>query len=66
MDRIELKGAMILSPALASKDMYIYLHKKHAELVPLLSKALSSMKNDGSYQKLSNKFLKKEMGMHSK
>jgi len=42
---------------LAVKEMFIYLHKKHKSLVPKLAKAMSAMKQDGSYQKIFNKYL---------
>jgi len=44
-------------PALAVKEMFIYLHKKHKSIVPKLSKALESMKKDGSYQSMVKKHL---------
>ena len=44
-------------PALAVKEMFIYLHKKHAALVPKLSASLQEMKKDGSYQKFYEKHL---------
>lgn len=37
-------------PPLASVDMFIYVHKKHADLVEPLAQALRDMKADGSYQ----------------
>ncbi|MDH5258964.1 MAG: transporter substrate-binding domain-containing protein, partial [Gammaproteobacteria bacterium] len=47
-----LTNINVLTPPLARKAMYIYLHKKHKELVTPLSKALLAMKNDGTYQKI--------------
>ena len=47
-----LTNISVLTPPLARKAMYIYLHKKHKELVTPLSKALLAMKNDGTYQKI--------------
>jgi len=44
-------------PPLATREMFIYLHKKHAFLVPLLSQALIDMKRDGSYERLVKKHL---------
>ena len=46
-----------LSPALASREMFTYLHKKNAKLVPLLAKALKDMKNDGTYARLHKQIL---------
>ena len=45
-------------PAVVSREMFIYLHKKHAKLIPKLSRALTSMKKDGSYYRLKKKYLK--------
>ncbi len=39
-------------PALMVENMYMYLHRRHRELVPRLSAALSGMKQDGTYQRL--------------
>lgn len=44
-------------PAFAVKEMFIYLNKKHAALVPRLSASLVEMKKDGSYQRLYAKHL---------
>lgn len=41
-----------LDPPLARVNMYMYLNKKHAALVPRLAQALKEMKADGSYQKV--------------
>lgn len=45
-------GVRALVPPLASPLMYIYLHKRHADLVPRLAKALREMKSDGSLERL--------------
>lgn len=41
-----------LSPPLASKDMFLYLNKSHADLVDPLAKAIREMKADGTYDKI--------------
>ncbi|MBG0789794.1 MAG: transporter substrate-binding domain-containing protein [Desulfovibrionaceae bacterium] len=38
-----------LSPPLCSKDMFLYLHKNHAELAVPLAAALREMKRDGTW-----------------
>lgn len=48
----------LLEPPLASVEMFMYLNKKHAALVPLVAQALADMKTDGSYQKLHDRYLK--------
>lgn len=40
----------IAEPPLARVKMYIYLHRRHAGLIPQLSAELTAMKADGSYQ----------------
>jgi polar amino acid transport system substrate-binding protein len=46
---------IMIYPPLATRDMFIYLHKKHSALVPRLSQALVDMKKDGSYDRLAKK-----------
>lgn len=41
-----------LDPPLARVNMYMYLNRKHAALVPRLAQALRDMKADGSYQEI--------------
>lgn len=45
-----LKGIKALEPPLASKEMFLYLNRKHAALVPHVSEALRTMNQDGTYQ----------------
>jgi len=52
-----LDNIQLLSPPLTVKDMYIYLHHKHKQLVPLLARELNQMKQDGTYQKIFDKTL---------
>ena len=44
-------------PALDNKEMYMYLHKKHRNIVSKLSDALKQMKQNGRYQALKDKHL---------
>ena len=44
-------------PPLAKREMYMYLHKKHAALVDGAAKALADMKRDGTYQAIIDKTL---------
>jgi polar amino acid transport system substrate-binding protein len=43
---------MLQEPPLARVEIFTYLNKKHAALVPRLAQALKDMKADGSYQKI--------------
>lgn len=47
--QLNLKGIHELKPALAKKEMFIYLHKHHANLAPKLAKALRALKQEGFY-----------------
>jgi polar amino acid transport system substrate-binding protein len=53
-----VKGVRPLAPPLATRDMYIYLHKRHAAQAPRLAEALRAMKRDGYYRRAYNEKLK--------
>lgn len=53
-----LKGVRPLAPPLATREMFIYLHKRHANLVPRMTDALRAMKREGFYQRVYNEKLK--------
>jgi len=53
-----LKGVRLLAPPLATREMFIYLHRRHAALAPPLAEALRAMKRDGFYQRVYNEKLK--------
>jgi polar amino acid transport system substrate-binding protein len=44
--------AKLLLPPLVSTEMFMYLHKKHAQLAEPAAKALRAMKADGSYRRI--------------
>jgi len=50
--RLGLTDVRVAGPPLATQAMYIYLHKKHAALVPRLAEALRQIKADGTYARL--------------
>ena len=50
--KLGLQGVVALSPTLKDVDMYLYLHRKHAALVPKIASALRDMKADGSHQRI--------------
>ena len=52
-----IDSAKIISPPLATKEMYIFLHKKHQAIASKLAIALKEIKKDGTYQKIFNKVL---------
>lgn len=45
-------GIHVLSPPLIMQPCYLYLHKKHAELLPKFDEEMIKMKKDGRYEKI--------------
>lgn len=54
-----LKDITMITPPFASKKMYMYLHKKHQALMPELSNALRQMKQDGAYDRIVSRSMRK-------
>lgn len=42
----------VYDPPLAQKEMFMYLHRKHADLVERTAEVLREMKKDGTYQQI--------------
>ena len=61
-----IPGVHALEPALATREMFIYLHKKHALLVPKLTAALRAIKAEGLYDKLYREKVLSLMGSGAK
>jgi polar amino acid transport system substrate-binding protein len=57
---VGLQEIRALEPPLATRDMFLYLNKKHHRLIPEIAKQLRSMKNDGTYDRIR----KKTLGLH--
>ncbi len=51
----------VLEPPLVRTKMYMYLHKKHAALVPRVAQALLKLKKNGTYQHIFDSTLKKSL-----
>ncbi len=51
----ELTGIHPCDPPLASEALYHYLHEKHADLVPAISRVLAQMKEDGEIDRIIDK-----------
>jgi polar amino acid transport system substrate-binding protein len=56
-------AAHALEPPIAVREMYLYLNKKHAALIPRISAALAQMKEDGEYQRIYSQTLTPLLGM---
>lgn len=52
---MNMKDIKVLQPPLATRKMYMYLNKKHKNIVPKAAKALREMKADGTYDEIVNK-----------
>lgn len=48
-NKLGIKNLRILEPSLAETGIYIYLHKRHADKVPLIAKALREIKAEGIF-----------------
>lgn len=50
--RLGLNDVRVAGAPLTTQEMFVYLHKKHAPLVPRLAEALRQIKADGTYARL--------------
>ena len=55
LKRLDIKDVHPLDPPITVSNLYLYVHKKHEELIPGFLRVLRSMKADGSYQRLMGK-----------
>ncbi len=62
--KLGLKDITIMEPPLATRNMYLYLNKKHEGLVPKISEALKQMKRDGTYDAIKAETLLKKYPDH--
>lgn len=54
---LQMHAIRVLQPPLATEPMYLYLHRRHADLVEPVADALRAMKADGRYQQIYNETL---------
>lgn len=47
-----IEDVYLLKPILARREMFIYLHKRHAALAPRIAQALRAIKAEGLYERL--------------
>ncbi|OQX23124.1 MAG: hypothetical protein BWK80_27625 [Desulfobacteraceae bacterium IS3] len=55
-----LRNIRVLSPALAKKEMFFYLHKKHKNLVPKIAASLKDIKREGKYSQIADPLLENQ------
>ncbi len=52
VERLGLQSVRAIEPPLATRAMFLYLHKKHLPLIPKLTETLQAMKHDGAYDRI--------------
>ncbi len=50
--KMGIEGLRVVEPSLAEREMFIYLHKKHADKVPAIVAALRAIKAEGLYTRV--------------
>ncbi|MDP1680613.1 MAG: transporter substrate-binding domain-containing protein [Burkholderiales bacterium] len=50
--KMGIKNIRVVEPALAEREMFIYLNKRHADKVPAITAALRALKADGAYTRI--------------
>ncbi len=50
--KMGINNVRVMEPALADREMFIYLHKRHAGKVAAISAALRALKEDGTYTRI--------------
>jgi len=50
--KMEIKNIRVIEPALADREMFIYLNKRHADKISAISNALHALKADGFYTRI--------------
>jgi len=50
--RMGINDIRVVEPALAEREMFVYLHKRHADKVPALAAAIRALKADGFYARV--------------
>lgn len=52
IETLGLQSIRVLEPPLATKEMFLYLNRKHLALIPKMAEQLRIMKQDGSYDRI--------------
>lgn len=54
-----IQGIRVLEPPLARLEMFLYLHRRHADLAPRLARTLRAMKADGAFERIRQSAIRK-------
>jgi len=52
IEALDLDSIRVLEPPLATREMFLYLNRKHLAVVPEIEEQLRSMKHDGTYDRI--------------
>jgi len=52
VEKMGIRNVHVVEPALAEREMFIYLNKRHADKVPAIAAALRAIKADGTYGRI--------------
>ena len=55
--QVGVEGLQVHEPPLAVREMYLYLHERHAGLAPRLAEQLRAVKRDGTYETVAREVL---------
>lgn len=47
-----LQDVQVIEPPLATREMFLYLHRRHRDVLPAYEEALRAMKADGTHQRI--------------
>ena len=54
-----LRNMKVLQPSLSEGNFYLYLHKKHKDLIPKITAELKKMQQDGTIKRINAAVLNK-------
>ena len=57
IERDNLENVFIIEPPLASRGMYLYLHKKHEGIIPEIAAGIRKIKASGRYDEILKRYL---------
>jgi polar amino acid transport system substrate-binding protein len=50
--KMGIKNVRVIEPALADREMFIYLNKRHTDKIPAITAALQAIKSEGHYSRV--------------
>ena len=56
LNKLGYTSIKAIEPPIVTNDLFLYVHKKHAALIPKIVKTLQSMKQDGTYRNIVDQY----------